>query len=116
VPTVRKLHPKLRESINFKGGSISVKLILQEVGFQWKKTQNNRSALTERDDIRSKRVAYLHAVKKYREEGRPIIHEDETFIHSSHTRPKNWMDDTPSRYRVPENMARVCMPIPNSSK
>ncbi|XP_023717166.1 uncharacterized protein LOC111869699 [Cryptotermes secundus] len=70
------------------------------MGFKWKKTRNNRGALIERD-IRSKRVAYLCAIKKYREEGQTIIYEDETFIHSSHTRPKNWTDDTPSGYMAP---------------
>jgi hypothetical protein len=64
--------------------------------FKWKKTRNNRGALIERDDIRPKRVAYLCAVQKYREEGRPTIHEDETLIHSRHTRPKDRIDDTPS--------------------
>jgi hypothetical protein len=48
VPTMEKLLPKLRESINFKGGSTSLKLILHEVGFKWKKMQNNRSVLIER--------------------------------------------------------------------
>jgi hypothetical protein len=62
--------------------------------------RNNRGALIERDDVRSKRVAYLRAVKKYREEGRPMIYEAETFIRSSHTRPKNWTD-TPSGHMVP---------------
>jgi hypothetical protein len=62
VPTVRKLHTKLRETINFKGGSSSQKLILRKVGFKWKKTRNNRGALIERDDNRSKRGAYLRAV------------------------------------------------------
>jgi hypothetical protein len=71
------------------------------VGFKWKKTRNNWGALIERGDIRSKRVAHLRTVKKYREEGRPIIYENETFIHSSHIRPKNWKDDTPSEYMAP---------------
>jgi hypothetical protein len=36
VPTLRKLLPKLRESINFKRGSTNLKLILQAVGFKCK--------------------------------------------------------------------------------
>jgi hypothetical protein len=81
VASVRKLLPKLRESINFKEGSTSLKLILRKMGFKWNKTRNNRRALIERDDIRSKRVAYLRAVQKYRQEGRPTIYEDEPFTH-----------------------------------
>ncbi|PSN37351.1 hypothetical protein C0J52_18821, partial [Blattella germanica] len=33
---------------------------------------------------------------KYREEGRPLIYEDEPYIHSTHTRPNNWSDGTSS--------------------
>jgi hypothetical protein len=38
VPSTRKLLPKLRETINFKGGSTSLKLILRKVEFKWKET------------------------------------------------------------------------------
>lgn len=71
------------------------------MGFRWKKTRNNRATLIERENIRSQRVAYLLAVKRYREEGRPIIYEDETYIHSTHTRPKNWVDDSTAGYTAP---------------
>jgi hypothetical protein len=40
------------------------------VGIKWKKTRNNRGTLIERDDVRSKRVAYLRAIRKYRERER----------------------------------------------
>jgi len=36
----------------------------------------------ERHDFWSLRVKYLHAIKAYREEGRPIMYADETYIHS----------------------------------
>ena len=39
---------------------------------------------------------YHRAIMKYREEGRPLIYEDETYIHSTHTRPNNWSDGTSS--------------------
>jgi hypothetical protein len=35
---------------------------------------------------------YLQQIKEYREEGRPIIYMDETYIHSSHTTPYAWSD------------------------
>jgi hypothetical protein len=44
VPTVRKLLPKPKETIHFKGESTSLKLMLRKVGFKWKKTRNNRGA------------------------------------------------------------------------
>jgi hypothetical protein len=51
----------------------------------WKKTADNRKFIVERHDIRSLRIKYLRAIKAYREEGRPIVYADETYIHSSHT-------------------------------
>ena len=45
----------------------------------------NRKFIVERHDIRSLRVKYIRAIRAYREEGRPIVYADETYIHSSHT-------------------------------
>ncbi|PSN44618.1 hypothetical protein C0J52_19778, partial [Blattella germanica] len=39
---------------------------------------------------------YHRAIMKYREEGRPLIYEYETYIHSTHTRPNNLSDGTSS--------------------
>ncbi|KAJ4445058.1 hypothetical protein ANN_06857 [Periplaneta americana] len=68
VPTVSKLLPKLKDAINFNGGSTSLKIILRDMGFKLKKTRNNKAVLQERLDIREQRVSYLRAIKKYREE------------------------------------------------
>jgi len=46
----------------------------------------------ERHDIQSLRVKYLRAIKAYREEERPIVYTDETYIHSSHTTSYMWDD------------------------
>jgi hypothetical protein len=68
--------------------------------------------LIEWGDIRSNRVAYLRGVNKYREEDRPTIYEDQTFIHSSHTRPQNWTDDIPSWYVLTEKLTPILPPKP----
>jgi len=59
---------------------------------RWKKTSDNRKFIVESQDIRSLRTKYLPAIKTYREEGRPIVHADETYIHSSHTTSYVWDD------------------------
>lgn len=41
-------------------------------------------------DIVAARIQFLRKIKKYRENGRPIIYTDETFVHSSHTVSKSW--------------------------
>jgi hypothetical protein len=57
------------------------------VSFIWKKTRDNRQVIAERCNIRALRMVYLRAIRKYRQEGRPIIYVDETYLHSSHTTP-----------------------------
>jgi hypothetical protein len=62
---------------------------VKELGFLWKKTRNNRVILIEKHDVRCMRVSNLTALNKYREEGRIIVYEDETYVHSKNTGPKN---------------------------
>ena len=44
----------------------------------------------ERTNIVAARIQFLRNIKKYRENGRPIIYTDETFVHSTHTVSKSW--------------------------
>jgi hypothetical protein len=74
---------------------------VKELGFLWKKTRNSRVVLIEKHDVRFMRVSHLTALNKYREEGRPTVYEDETYVHSSHTGPKNWSDDCVSGLLAP---------------
>jgi hypothetical protein len=98
-PTISKLFPKLRDRDNFNGGSISLRNIVKEPGFLWK-TRNNRVVLIEKHDMRCMRVSHLTALNKYRE-GRPIVYKDETYVHSSHTGPKNLSVDCASGLLAP---------------
>jgi len=55
----------------------------------------------ERHDIWSLRVQYLHAIKAHREEGRPIVYTDGTYIHSSHTTSYAWDDGLGAGLKAP---------------
>lgn len=48
----------------------------------------------ETHEIRYQRNQYLRQLKNYKEEGRPIIYSDESYIHSSHTLPYEWSDNS----------------------
>lgn len=96
VPTVKKLLTVLKESINFKGGQSSLNKILKNLGFRWIKTKTNRSILIEKHEVKSLRTLYLTTLQQYRQDNRPIIYTDETYIHSTHTVPKNWHDESTS--------------------
>lgn len=101
IPTVKKLRQKLQEDINFQGSETSLRQIIKELGFKWKKTENNRKVLIETTNIRLKRIEYLKKLKKYREEGRPIIYTDESYVDSSHSNPKAWTDGSTKGLKTP---------------
>lgn len=46
-------------------------------------------------------MRFLQSIKKYRNEGRPIIYTDETYVHSSHTKPCSWTDGTKEGLKKP---------------
>ncbi|XP_021199802.3 uncharacterized protein LOC110383347 [Helicoverpa armigera] len=92
LPTTEKLRKKLKEDINFNGSERSLRRILNNLGFRWKKAENNRRLLLEKSNIRLLRIEYLTTLMKYREEGRPIVYTDESYVDSSHSGSKAWSD------------------------
>lgn len=101
LPTVKSLLTLLRESINFQGSEWTLRKVLKKLNFRWKKTINNRKVLIEKIEIRDKRVEYLKKLKAYRDENRPVIYMDETYVHTTHTRPNSWSDGTNAGLKVP---------------
>lgn len=81
----------------------SLRKIIRSIGFNWKKAQSNRTILMDRSDIQKWILDYLRSILKFRQEGRPIIYMDETYIHSSHTTPKRWKDDSSAGLLHPVN-------------
>lgn len=88
LPTIDKLHVKLRSDINFQGSEKSLRSIIKELGFKWKQTENKRKILVESSAIRLLRINYLQKLKKYRQQDRPIIYSDELSIYSFHVNSK----------------------------
>lgn len=94
LPTADIIRKKLEEKINFKGSDRSLRVILKSLGFKWKATPSNRKVLIEKSDLRQKRIHYLKCLIKHREEKRPIVYVDESYILSSHVSSKSWRDDS----------------------
>lgn len=101
LPTVKLLLQELRERIGFKGCERSLRIILKDIGFKWRKTENNRKILIETPDIREKRIFYLRSLKRFRDEGRPIIFVDESYILSTHVSSKSWSDMSVNCVKTP---------------
>lgn len=96
VPTLWKLRAVLQEAINYEGSKEHLRQTLHAIGFRFKKCQNKRKLLMERNDIVFKRSCYLRSLRandKLGEKKRPVIYLDETYIHPSYTVKKCWQDD-----------------------
>ncbi|XP_029659120.1 uncharacterized protein LOC115233052 [Formica exsecta] len=65
--------------------------LLKDLNFVFIGRRRN-SVLTERDDLILWRRNYLRAVKKFREEGRPIYYLDETWVNAGDVSAKVWID------------------------
>jgi transposase len=100
-PTVKNLHAKLVEHIAFSGSKSSLPRLLKKLGFKWKRTQNNRKVLTDREDIRFQRTTFIRRTKQYKKENRLLMYTDETYIHSTHTTQYSWSDVSDKSVHVP---------------
>lgn len=94
VPTLRRIHKKFTEEYNYTGSRESLRKIMKKIGFRWRKTRTNRKLLMEKPEIQHLRLNFLRQMKRYRNENRPIIYTDETYIHSCHTNQKGWADSS----------------------
>ncbi|KAL4703629.1 hypothetical protein ACJJTC_007656 [Scirpophaga incertulas] len=93
LPTIKMIKNKLRDDIGYQGSATSLRKIIKNLGFRWRKTENNRKILIEKSDLRLKRIQYLKKLGQYRQEGCPIIYTDESYVHSTHTTSKGDSSD-----------------------
>jgi len=61
----------------------------------------------QRHNIRSLGVKYLRAIRAYREERKPIVYADETYIHSSHITFYAWDDGSGAGLKAPLSKGRL---------
>lgn len=90
MPTCKKLLPVLRDKINFRWSEWSLRQILKEMGFKWRKCGSKRKLLIERPDIVNWRFEYLRDIRKLRGQNKKIFYIDETWIDSNLTFQKCW--------------------------
>lgn len=90
VPSCKKLLPVLKEKINFQWSEVSLRRVLKDMGFKWRKCCSKRKILVERPDIVNWRYKYLRQIKQFRESGKKIFYLDETWVDSNITFQKCW--------------------------
>ncbi|XP_045174542.2 uncharacterized protein LOC123535853 [Mercenaria mercenaria] len=90
LPTVGKIHKELASDIGFHGSITSLRKILKNLGYRWKKCGSNRKVLMEKPDVSRLRCEYVRKVKQYRDSGYDLVYLDETWIDTSHTAKYCW--------------------------
>lgn len=73
---------------------MSLSRVLTNMGFKFRKSMNNREVLADKENIRKLRHDYITRVRQYREEGRPIVYVDETYVHTTYSKNRQWHDQT----------------------
>jgi transposase len=93
VPTCSKLLTAIKEKIDFPWCAETLRKILKQMGFEWKKCINKRKILMEGPHILDWRFKYLSSIRKAREEGKQIIYLYETWVDNTLTFKKCWQSD-----------------------
>ncbi|KAG8275842.1 hypothetical protein J6590_077614 [Homalodisca vitripennis] len=86
-PTLKGILRAMKERIQYQGSVSSLRKIILDLGFKWKRAENNRKLLVEKSDIRNMRLNYLRNIQELREAGHNIVYMDETYFHSSSALP-----------------------------
>lgn len=92
-PSLRTLLITVKEKLDFPWEKETLRRILHEIGFRWKKCSNRRKILIERPDIVNWRVKYLQSVTQLRSENRQIFYMDESWVDSNLTFQKCWQSE-----------------------
>lgn len=58
LPTLKKLHGVLREEIHYPGSRETLRKILKELGFGWRRTSDNRKMLMEKSAVLTARLKF----------------------------------------------------------
>lgn len=97
-PTTIKLLNKYREKINCNGSKTSMWRILKSLHFKYKKCNDGRKFLMERNDIVLMRVKFLRKMCNLHQNNdtQPVVYLDETWVNQNHTREHIWQNNTNS--------------------
>ncbi|XP_022173446.1 uncharacterized protein LOC111035921 [Myzus persicae] len=86
-PTTSKILVAMREKINYPGSKTSVKAILHNLNFKFRKCNDGRRFLMERNDIVACRVKFLRKMYALRQNNdiRPVVYLNKTWVNQNHT-------------------------------
>ena len=85
LPTLSNIQTAMQEDIGYTGSKSILRKHMRQLGFTYRKSQNNRKLLMERGDVVLSRIRYLRKIRQLREAGCNIVCTDETYVRSNHT-------------------------------
>ena len=93
-PTTSKILVAMQEKINYPGSKTSVRRILHNLNFKYRKCNDGRRFLMERNDIVACRVKFLRKIYELRQNNdtRPVVYLDETWVNQNHTQGYIWQN------------------------
>ncbi|XP_050059675.1 uncharacterized protein LOC126550967 [Aphis gossypii] len=103
-PTSAKILAAMREKTNYPGSKSSIKVLLKNLDFKYKRCNDGRKFLMERNDIVAARVKFLRKMHEFRRnnDSRPVVYLDETWVNQNHTRGYIWQNsDNTEGLKVP---------------
>ena len=90
-PTLESLLAQLKNRDVFRGGRTTLWLILREMGFRYRKHENKRY-IYEQPRVIQQRHDYLRRLRRNRQEQRPVVYLDETWVNAHHGQGTMWVD------------------------
>ena len=93
IPTLHKIKEELKENISFKGCNDSLRKVLFQIGFRFKKV-DGRKFLMERSDVVAARTRFLQEMRQLKQSSPTVVYLDETWCNQNHTIGKCWTDSS----------------------
>ncbi|KAL4091316.1 hypothetical protein QTP88_026019 [Uroleucon formosanum] len=94
-PTAQLILNALRQKINYSGCLRSMQYLLKNLKFSYKKCNDGRKFLMERNYIVALRCKFLREICTLREmkDDRPVVYIDETWVNQNHSRSMIWQNE-----------------------
>ena len=90
-PTLESLLATVKSRGIFSGGRTTLRLVLREMGFRYKRHENKRY-IYEQPRMIQQRHDYLRRLRRNRQEKRPVIYLDEMWLNAHHGQNTMWVD------------------------
>ena len=88
LPTIRIIQDEIKEQVTIS--NTKLKSVLKQLGFCWRRTEDNRRVAIERPESVAARAGFLREIRKFRQLGYQIVYTDETWVNQNHHQSYAW--------------------------